>query len=394
MGKMSKQMSSKTSTMRAMVLSDIAKLEVREVRRPEVGPNEILVRTSAVGVCGTDFHIFSGQANYNTNERGKPIPLVEQPQILGHEIVGVVEEVGRNVLDLRVGERVVLDQGLNCLSQGRQTRCEYCASGDSHQCEFYQEYGITGKPGGFAEYLAIPAVNAIRINSDLDKVEAALTEPLSCVVHASDMVARTRKRYVIGAEERARRVQSILIGGAGPAGLLFTQYLRNVLGYDGLLLVSEPNARKRELAVRFGAEVIDPQAVDLVEAVQEKTSGRRVEYLIDACGAGSVFTSIFGAIRKQATVLLYGFGHAGVDLSVLNNLQFREPTLVTAIGGSGGFDTDGRSLTYRKALGLLAAKQIDVASWITHHYQSLDTVPQAFAGDHQASDYIKGVVVL
>ncbi|HAJ57885.1 MAG TPA: hypothetical protein DCP31_00310, partial [Cyanobacteria bacterium UBA8543] len=349
-------------TMQAIVLCDIGKLELRDVPRPEPKQHDVLVRVSAVGLCGTDFHIFSGQANYNKDIWGKPIPLVEQPQIMGHEIVGVVEEVGHEVRDLCVGDRVVLDQGLNCISSSRKTLCEYCGSGDSHQCQFYTEHGITGLPGGLAEYMAIPAVNAIAIHSDLDNVEAVLTEPLGCIVHALDMVARSRTRYAINAQQSDRRVQSILIFGAGPAGLLMVQYLRNVLGYDGLLLVSEPNARKRDLVTGYGAEAIDPLAVDLTEVVQDKTSGRQIEYLIDACGAGSVFTSIHRLIRKQATVLLYGYGHGGVDLSVLNNLQFMEATLVTTTGASGGFDSDKRPLTYRRALDLIQAKQIDVAS--------------------------------
>lgn len=380
--------------MRSLLLCDIGQLELRDVPRPEPKPHEVLVRVSAVGLCGTDFHIFSGQTNYNRDKRGIPIPLVEQPQIMGHEIVGVVEEVGYEVRDLRIGDRVVLDQGLNCISGSRKPLCEYCASDDSHQCQFYDEHGITGLAGGLAEYIAIPAVNAIRINSELDNVEAVLTEPLGCIVHASDMVARSRTRYAINAQQSDRRVQSILIFGAGPAGLLLVQYLRNVFGYDGLLLVSEPNARKRDLVTGYGAEAIDPLAVDLVEVVQEKTRGRQVEYLIDACGAGSIFRSIHSLIRKQATVLLYGYGHGGVDLSVLNNLQFMEARLVTTTGASGGFDSDGRPSTYRKALSLIEAKQIDIASWVTHRYQSLEAVPQAFALDHQASDYIKGVVVL
>ena len=213
--------------MRALVLCDIGQLELRLVPPDFVGTHDVRVRVSAVGLCGTDFHIFSGQANYNTDKRGKPIPLLEQPQILGHEIVGVVEEVGRRVEDLRVGDRVVLDQGLNCISSLHQPLCEYCATGDSHQCQSFREYGITGLPGGFAEYVTIPAVNAIRINSDLDNVEAVLTEPLGCIVHASDMVARSRTRYAINADDRDRRVRSILIFGAGPAGLIFTQYLRS-----------------------------------------------------------------------------------------------------------------------------------------------------------------------
>jgi threonine dehydrogenase-like Zn-dependent dehydrogenase len=379
--------------MQALVLSNIGQLELCEVAPQRVGTHDVKVRVRAVGICGTDFHIFSGQANYNKDKRGKPIPLQEQPQILGHEIVGVVEEVGHLVQDLRVGDRVVLDQGLNCVST-HQPLCEYCASGDSHQCQFYREHGITGLPGGFAEYVTLPAVNAIRINSDLDLVEAALTEPVGCVAHASDMVARSRSRYVINADDSARRVRSILIFGAGPAGLIFTQYLRNVLEYDGLLLVVEPNPRKRELVSRFGAETIDFQAFDLLEVVREKTNGRLVEYLIDACGEGAAFASISKLIRKQSTVLLYGYGHAGTDLSVLNNLQFIEARLVFATGASGGFNTDGRPLTYSKAINLIETKQIEVASWITHRYQSLEAVSQAFTNDHQTHNYVKGVLAL
>ncbi|WP_094676724.1 zinc-binding dehydrogenase [Hydrocoleum sp. CS-953] len=384
----------KTSTMQALVLCDIGKLEVRQVPKPQVASNQILLSSSAVGVCGSDFHIFSGESNFNKDKYGQPIPLLQQPQILGHEIVGVVEEVGAEVQDLSVGDRVVLDQGLNCLSQKGKSLCEYCLTGDSHQCEIYQEYGITGLAGAFAEYLTVPAVNAIKINSDLESVQAVLTEPLGCIIHTSDVVAKTRTRYKIGAEEWERRVQSILIFGAGPAGLLFIQYLRNILGYDGLILVSETNAQKRELAKGFGVDVIDPQTVNIVEAVREKTNGRLVEYVIDACGNGLIFKSIPSLMRKQATFLMYGFGHGGVDLSVLNNLQFIETTLVCATGASGKLDAHGRSLTYSQALRTLEEKQIDVSSLITHRYYSLETVAQAFINDYKLSDYIKGVVVL
>jgi len=218
----------------------------------------VRVRVAAVGLCGTDLHIFGGEANYNMDERGQPISLRQLPQILGHEIAGEVVELGAGVRDVRVGDLVALDQGVNCVSRGRAPLCEYCASGDSHQCELYAEHGITGRPGGLAEFIVVPAVNAIGLASDLEPAQTALTEPLACIVHATDAVARaTGARYTLGTAVPDRRVRAVLILGAGPAGLLFTQYLRRVLGFDGVLLVSEPNARKRELAVGFGAEVID-----------------------------------------------------------------------------------------------------------------------------------------
>ncbi|HYJ45930.1 MAG TPA: alcohol dehydrogenase catalytic domain-containing protein [Pyrinomonadaceae bacterium] len=383
------------ATMRACVLVDTARLEVRDVACPQISPHDVLIRVAAVGLCGTDSHIFAGHANYNTDEHGQPIPLSAQPQILGHEISGQVEEVGSEVRDLRVGDHVVVDQGLNCVSERRAELCEYCRTGDSHQCEFYREHGITGLPGGLAEFIVVPAVNAVGVSSELEATLTALVEPLGCIIHSSAVVSQARTRYSINAGQAERRVRSVLICGAGPAGLLFTQYLRGVLGYDGLLLVSEPNEGKRKLAERFCAdEALDPGACDLVEEVLGRTKGRGVEYLIEASGAGKVFSAIPGLVRKQATVLLYGHGHAGVDLSVLNNVMFREPRLVTPVGASGGFDRDGRPSVYVQALDLIESGRIDVASLITHRYSSLDEVQGALANDIHTPDYIKGVVTL
>jgi len=381
--------------MKASVLYDVGRLEIRDVPRPSIAPNEVLVRVSAVGICGTDAHIFAGHANYNTNERGQPIPLSLQPQILGHEITGRIEEVGSAVDDLSRGDAVVVDQGINCVSRGRENLCDYCGTGDSHQCELYREHGITGLPGGLAEYLAIPAVNAIKINTAIESAAAALVEPLGCILHSSNVVAQTPARHSINANAKERRVRSVLVCGAGPAGLLFVQYLRSVVRYDGALIVADPNTRKRQLAKEFGAsEVIDPAANEMVDAIREYTGGKGVEYLIEASGSGDVVALIPQLVQKQATVLLYGHGHAGTDMSVLNNLLFKEPKLVTSVGASGGFDTDGRPSVYRRALQLIEQNQIDVRSLITHRYSKLDDVETALSKDMHAADYVKGVVVI
>jgi threonine dehydrogenase-like Zn-dependent dehydrogenase len=380
--------------MRAGVLWDIGRIAVRDVPRPAVSPRDVLVRVSAVGLCGTDAHIFAGHANYNTDDRGLPIPLAVEPQILGHEISGRIESLGSEVVELEVGDRVVLDQGLNCVSQRRSELCEYCRTGDSHQCEFYREHGITGLPGGLAEFIALPGVNAVRINSRLECAEAVLAEPLGCIIHSSEAVTRARTRYAINADSRDQLVRTILICGAGPAGLIFTQYLRTVLGYDGLLLVSDPNKLKQKMAKSFGAdETIDPTQGDLVEVVRQRTGGKGVQYLIEASGSGRVMALIPGLICKQATVLLYGHGHAGIDLSVLNNVMFKEPILVTTVGASGGFERDGRPSVYARALGLIEQRQINVTPLITHRYTSLESLQNALAHDIHASDYVKGVVV-
>jgi len=381
--------------MKASVLCDVRRLEIRDVPRPAISPHEVLVKVSAIGICGTDAHIFAGHANYNTNEQGKPIPLSLQPQILGHEIAGRIEEVGSAVNDLSQGDRVVVDQGINCVSRSREDLCDYCGTGDSHQCEFYREHGITGLPGGLAEYLSIPAVNAVKVTAEIDWSDAALVEPLGCILHSSDVVAKTPSRHTINGAPKDQRVRTILICGAGPAGLLFVQYLRDVAGYDGSLIVADPNVIKRQLAKQFGAsETIDPATSEVPEIVREYTGGKGVEYLIEASGAGEVVALIPQLIRKQATVLFYGHGHAGTDMSVLNGLLFKEPKLVATVGASGGFDEDGRPTIYRRALKLIEDRQIDLRPMITHRYSTLQDVETALSKDMHMAGYVKGVVVL
>jgi threonine dehydrogenase-like Zn-dependent dehydrogenase len=381
------------STMRAAVLVDVGRIEVMEVPRVDPSPSEVLVRVQAVGLCGTDVQIVAGHGNYNLDALGRPIPLAEHPQILGHEIAGVVEEVGRDVRDLVVGERVIIDQGRTCISEHRTPVCEYCITGDSHQCEDYREHGITGLPGGFAEFVTVSALNAVPLHSTLPPECAALTEPLACIIHSLVLLGRAASRYRLDAASGDRVARTVLICGGGPAGLLFLQHLRAVSNFDGLILLSEPNAIKRSLAERWGAVAIDPSAGDITEQVMERTSGRGAEVLIEASGSGALFLDIPGLIRKQASVVLYGHGHSGVELGVMNAVQFREPTLVAPAGASGGHDTDGRPATYRQALRLIEEGVIEVAPMITHWYSSLDDVSRAFAGEHRRSDYVKGVLL-
>lgn len=381
------------STMRAAVLVEAGRIEVRDVPRLDPLPHEVVVRVQAVGLCGTDLHIASGEANYNLDEFGRQRPLSRHPQILGHEITGVIVEAGTAARDSPLGNRVVIDQGRTCVSDGRTPFCEYCHSGDSHQCDHYREHGITGLPGGFAEFVTVPAVNAVPLLFHIEPEHAALTEPLGCILHSMAMVDRASTRFRLGSAAGRGAVRAVLICGGGPAGLLFLQHLRNVERFDGLVMVSEPDAHKRDLARRWGAIPIDPGAADIVMQVRDHTGGTGVELLIEASGAGEIFRAIPGLIRKQATVLLYGHGHRGVDLSVMNQVQFREPVLVSPAGASGGHDSAGRPLTYLHALRLLEAGTIDVAPLITHRYTTLDELPQAFAGDHRQAGYVKGVLL-
>lgn len=380
--------------MKALLLERPGRLEVADVPEPECGDHDVLIQVGAVGVCGTDFHIFQGEANYNSDSDGRTIPLSVQPQILGHEFCGTVLEAGARVRDLAPGDRVAVDQGLNCYSQRITPVCEYCTGGDSHQCLHYQELGITGIPGGMRERVAIPAVNAVRLEGAMGFPETALSEPLGCILHALDRVVRTPARYMFHpGSHGSRPVENVLILGAGPAGLLFLQNLRREVGFEGVILVADRVPEKLSLVKRFGGTPLDVGQSDLVEMVSHRTRGRKIDLLIEATGSGAAFRTISSLIRKQATVLLYGHGHQGTDLSVINLLLFLEPTLVVSVGASGALNpATRRSETTTRAVELIQTGQVDVRSLITHRYPSLETVRGAFGGDSRNAAYIKGVL--
>lgn len=382
---------SKGEIMKALVLEDVQQFRVREMAKPAPKADEVLVRVLAVGICGTDLHIFHGLANYNRDERGQAIPLKVQPQILGHEFCGQVEAVGSRARRLKPGDRVAVDQVLTCVSHRRTPVCEYCETGDSHQCEFGQELGITGLPGAFEEYVAVPEVNVVALPQGMSAVESALIEPLGCVLHASNRVERAQNRYAFEGRHHIRRV---LIVGAGPAGLLFLQVLRNIKKFDGEIFVADMRDEKLALAKKLGGTPLDVRTLDMISEIHTRTHGEGIEFLIEASGSGTVFDWIPSVIRRQATVLLYGAGHSGRDIGCLTPFQAFEMNIVTSGGASGGLDTDGTPTIYRESMESIHRRAINVDCLASHRYTNLEQIPQAFAEDFQRDDFIKGVLAI
>ncbi|MGH9446749.1 MAG: zinc-binding dehydrogenase, partial [Terriglobia bacterium] len=237
----------------------------------------------------------------------------------------------------------------------------------------------------------IPRVNCLKLPEGMEYGLAALVEPFGCVLHSSDRAERAEGRFRFGGPER---IQNVLICGAGPAGLLFLQYLRAVKGFDGLILISDIRESNLQLARRFGGTPVNVSKSDLVEVVREETSGGRVQYLIESCGNPAIFDQIPGVVSKQGTILLYGHGHKGRDIGVWGNILFLEPILVAAVGASGGFDPDGRPSTYRRARDLVAAGTIQPLPFVTHRYAALEEIHAAFERDFRREEYIKGLLTL
>lgn len=382
--------------MKAALLVGPRRIEVREIPDPTPGPLDVVVEVEAVGVCGSDIHIHAGHINWNLDPAGTEVPLSRSPQILGHEICGRVVEMGEQVTGIEVGERVVVDQGINCSSRGfhRKDWCEYCASGFSHHCAAYVEHGITGLPGGFADRILIPAVNVIPVEKDLPAEKAAMTEPLGCVLHSLRLVGTLGGRHQFKSNDPSRRIRTIALAGLGPSGQLFGQALRRIVGFDGPIIAGDPDPTKRERAERdFDAITVDPaDSTAMIDAVRQSSKDRGVEMIIDACGAPSAWREFPALLRKQGTAVLYGFGRERGSGGTLDALQWRGAHLIASSGASGAIDEDGRPTLYRESLRHITEGTIRMDDLVTHHYRGLEDLDRALGVDPGTDGYLKGVL--
>jgi (R,R)-butanediol dehydrogenase/meso-butanediol dehydrogenase/diacetyl reductase len=227
--------------MRAAVLTQIGNpLEIQTVPDPEPGPGELLVRVRGSGVCGSDLH-------------WAQLGMGIQPgQVLGHEFAGEVIEVGREVRDFRIGDRVCSPPFIGC------GRCAACLAGDFTFCDGGVATGLA-VPGAYAELVKVGAREALALPEAVSFHQGALVEPLAVGLHAVRQAAPPP-----GAR--------VLVIGAGPIGLTVALWSR-FFG-AGAVVVSEPTAARRDLADRFGAtDVIDPRAEELLPAFEARAGG-------------------------------------------------------------------------------------------------------------------------
>jgi threonine dehydrogenase-like Zn-dependent dehydrogenase len=245
--------------------------EARPVPRLDA-PDDVLVRIEACGICGTDLNILAVPPAH------KATPGI----IIGHEGVGLVERVGASVRDLKPGDRVVVAPRLTC------GRCAYCRRGLDNQCTDYQTIGTT-RDGAFAPHLLAPARALFRIDPRVPRDDAALFEPLSCVV---------------GAVRRApiQPGDAVLIIGGGPMGLLFAQTYR-AMG-AGQILIADVSPYRLAFARALGVDLtVDVRAEDLRQAVHDAT-GLGADVVVDA--VGNQLGTAIGCARRGGQVVLFG----------------------------------------------------------------------------------------
>jgi len=328
--------------MRAALFYGPRDIRVEEVAVPTLGDEEVLVRVKTALTCGTDLKIFT---------RGAHPIITEIPSLFGHEFAGVVEAVGRNVRGMRPGTRVVAANSAPCGT------CFYCRKGRLNLCE-----NLEFLNGAYAEYIRIPAAIVRRnlhvIPEGVSDSEAALSEPLACVIHG---VERT------GIEPG----DTVAVIGAGPIGLMFVALARRI---GARTIVIGRNREKLERASALGAEhvlsvndVPDPEL-----AIRDLTEERRgVDVVIEAVGLPEIWERAMSIVRKGGTVNLFGGCERGTYVKVdTYKLHYHEMRIISVFHHT--------PLHMRTALSMIAKREIPVELLFTHEF-GLEEIHAAFA---------------
>jgi L-iditol 2-dehydrogenase len=271
--------------MQALLLTDYMRLEMTEMPEPAIGPEDVLVRVRACGICGSDVHGLDGST-------GRRIP----PLVMGHEASGDIVRVGAVVRGFEPGDRVTFDSTIYC------GYCFYCLRGLMNLCENREVLGVSPgtyrRHGAFAEYVAVPQRVLYKLPDSLSYEKAAMAEAVSVALHAV---------LLSGLEipERAAPPACAVVVGSGMIGSLAIQCLR-AAGCKRVVAIDVEDSRL-ELARRSGAsDVFNSSAQDAVAAVLGITEGRGADLAIECVGATAPLATTIGCVRSGATVTLVG----------------------------------------------------------------------------------------
>jgi D-arabinitol dehydrogenase (NADP+) len=300
---------------KAVVYTGPRQFTIRDVPRPEPGPGEVLVRSTVTGVCGTDRHIHDGGF------------MSTYPLTPGHEIVGVVEQLGPGVTGLAVGGQVAVDNATNC------GLCEACGRNEPLFCANFHSLG-TNAPGGFADYVLARADKCFPAD-DLAPEAAVVVEPLACAVHGADILG-------------LKPGSDVALVGAGPTGLLLAQLLLH--GGAARLTVAGPTKFKLDLAESFGVDrtvLVDREDPAGTAEKLRALAPKGYDVAIDATGSAGIMQYLPGLVRDNGTVFIYGMADEDARVSWSPYEIFRRQ--LTVKGSFAQIDCFDRSLAYLRS---------------------------------------------
>ncbi len=313
--------------MKALLLSRYRHLEIAEVPTPKPGPDEVLVRVAACGICGSDVHGYDGSS-------GRRIP----PLVMGHEAAGTAAVLGTAVTGLCQGDRVTFDSTVSC------GVCPHCLRGEINLCDQRRVLGVSCGDyrcaGAFAEYVAVPQHIVHALPESLSFPEAAMLEAVSAALHAVSLSQVAPK-------------QTALVLGAGMIGLLTLQALR-VAGCSSVY-VADVDASRLKLATSLGANALLATGENLVSQISALTDGRGVDVAVEAVGVDETVRAAIDCVGKGGRVTLVGNVSPEVTLP-LQKVVTRQIRLQGSCASAG---------EYPQAIELVASGKIQVKPLIS-----------------------------
>jgi threonine 3-dehydrogenase len=326
--------------MRALVKAEATEgLWLEDVPEPEIGINDVLIRVSKTGICGTDLHIYGWDA---WAQETIPVPMV-----VGHEFVGKVAAVGSNVSDFQVGDLVSGEGHVVC------GRCRNCMAGRRHLCAHSIGLGVQ-RPGAFAEYVALPMTNIWHQWPGIDEEVASIFDPFGNAVH-------TALAYRVLGED-------VLITGAGPIGCMAAAVVRHAGARH--VVVTDLNPYRLELARTMGATLaVDPRERDLTDVQHELGMTEGFDVGLEMSGNADALRSMIANMAHGGRIAVLGIPTAEIALD-FNPIIFNQLTL-KGIYGREMYDT-----WYQMTVMLQSG--LDIRPVITHRFSHRD-FEEAFA---------------
>jgi L-iditol 2-dehydrogenase len=313
--------------MKALLLSEYNHLEIADYPVPRPGPDEILVRVAACGICGSDVHGYDGSS-------GRRIP----PIVMGHEAAGTIAALGSSVTDFALNDRITFDSTISC------GVCDYCRRGHVNLCDRREVLGVScqdyRRHGAFAEYVSVPAHIVYRLPNSISFEEAALLEAVSVAVHA------VRLAEVLPDS-------TALVVGAGTIGLLCLQALR--AAGCSRVFITDIDETRLATAKTLGGTSTFTAVPDLQNKLKQLTNGQGVDLVVEAVGLKQTVATAIDAVRKGGTVVLVGNVTPEVALP-LQKVVTRQIRLQGSCASAG---------EYPRAIDLMANGGINVKPLIT-----------------------------
>ncbi len=320
--------------MKAIVFEGEHRFELKDVPVPQPGEKDVLISVDTCGICGTDVHIYEGT-----------FPA-DFPVIIGHEFAGRVEEIGKEVKNFGIGDRVTVDPNITC------GKCEWCRKGQKHLCPHLINLGVKVN-GGFAEYAKVKEAYVYHLPEDLDLESASFTEPLSCCLHGIDLA-------------QIKSGDAVVILGAGPIGLLMLQ-LAEISGAEKVVSM-DPVEKRRNLAIRLGVDLaLDPTTTNVVNSVEEFLDGK-ADRVIECVGSSHTQEDSLSFVKPGGRVVWFGVADPKAEVRINPFHIYRNEIAVV-----GSFVNP---YTTERSIKLLSSGRIKVKDLITHRFR-LDQLDEA-----------------